>query len=62
MVFEELIAMNVTDFFDSFLADNARHSLKQFFIQKGEKDVSCDNWHEPVTPEDKIYDGKKVLR
>ena len=61
LVSEQLIGLNCNDFFATFLADNAEKSNKSFFERKGEMDVSCDQWVDP-SPEDKMYDGKPVLK
>ena len=44
---EELIGLNCNDFFDLYLADNAKHSQASFYERKGEKEVSCENWTDP---------------
>lgn len=62
LVLEQLIGLNCNEFFDAYLSDNAKHSYKSFYERKGENDVACDAWSDPVTPEDRIYDGKPVLK
>jgi hypothetical protein len=62
LVFEQLIGLNCDEFFEHYLSDNAKHSHKSFYERKGENDVTCESWTDPITPEDKNYDGKPVLK
>lgn len=62
IVAEHLLGINCNEFFDLYLADGAKKSQALFFERKGEKEVSCDEWTDPVTPEEKVYDGKPVLK
>jgi hypothetical protein len=50
LVLEQLIGLSVNEFFEEFLSDNTKNGLKQFYERKGENDVTCDQWHEPVDP------------
>lgn len=62
VVHESLIGLNCNEFFENYLADGAKYSFAKFYEKRGENEVSCETWSDPKTTEEKVYDGKPVLK
>lgn len=41
------VGLSATDFFESFLSDNATYPLDKFYISEGAKNVVVTSWKEP---------------
>ena len=54
------VGLSTTDFFESFLSDNATYPLDKFYTSEGAKNVVMTSWKEPQTPEERVYEGKNV--